>query len=89
MANEISWLMATLILFVSAIVHHFSLRYMAGDRNYRRYFLFLSLITISTLFMVASDNAVILISFWSLSNTILVLLMMHKFQWAAAKNSGF
>lgn len=87
-ANEISWLMATLILFVSAIVHHFSLRYMAGDRNYRGYFLFLSLITISTLLMVASDNIVMLISFWSLSNLLLVLLMMHKFQWVAAKNSG-
>lgn len=87
-ANEISWLMATLILFVSAIVHHFSLRYMAGDRNYRRYFLFLSLITISTLLMVASDNIIILVFFWSLSNLILVLLMIHKFQWAAAKNSG-
>jgi len=88
LANEISWLMATLILFVSAIVHHFSLRYMAGDRNYHRYFLFLSSITISTLLLVASDHIVVLISFWSLSNLILVLLMMHKFQWAAAKNSG-
>jgi NAD(P)H-quinone oxidoreductase subunit 5 len=87
-ANEISWLMATLILFISASVHHFSLGYMAGDRNYRRYFLFLSLVTISTLLMVVSDNIVILISFWSLSNLLLVLLMMHKFQWAAAKNSG-
>ncbi len=87
-ANEISWLMAVLILFVSAIVHHFSLCYMAGDRHYRRYFLFLSLITVSTLLMVASDNIVILISFWSLSNLLLVLLMMHKLQWIAAKNSG-
>jgi NAD(P)H-quinone oxidoreductase subunit 5 len=87
-ANEISWLMATLILFVSAIVHHFSLRYMAGDRNYRRYFLFLSLITVSTLLMVTSDNIVVLIAFWMLSNLILVLLMLHKFQWVAAKNSG-
>jgi NAD(P)H-quinone oxidoreductase subunit 5 len=87
-ANEISWLMATLILFVSAIVHHFSLRYMAGDRNYSRYYVFLSLITVSILLMVASDNIVNLISFWSLSNLILVLLMMHKCEWAAAKNSG-
>jgi len=87
-ANEISWLMATLILFVSAIVHHFSLRYMAGDRHYRRYFLFLSLITISTLLTVASDHSVILILSWSLSNLILALLMMHKFAWTAAKNSG-
>ena len=86
--NEISWLMATLILFVSGIVHHFSLSYMSGDRNYRRYFLYLSLITISTLLMVAADNIVILISFWALSNLILVLMMMHKLQWEAAKNSG-
>lgn len=87
-ANEISWLMATLILFVSAIVHHFSLCYMAGDRNYRSYFLLLGLITASTLLMVSSDNIFILISFWSLSNLLLVLLMMHKFQWSAAKHSG-
>lgn len=87
-ANEMSWLMATLVLFVSAIVHHFSLRYMAGDRNYRRYFLFLTLITITTLLTVASDNIVLLISFWLLSNLLLALLMIHKFQWAAAKNSG-
>lgn len=87
-ANEISWLMATLILFVSGIVHQFSLRFMEGDRNYRRYFLFLSLITISTLFLVASDNIILLILFWFLSNLTLVLLMMHKFQWEAAKNSG-
>lgn len=87
-ANEISWLMATLILFISAIVHHFSLHYMAGDRNYRRYFLSLHLITISTLLMVASDNIIILISFWALSNLLLVLLMMHKFHWEGAKQSG-
>ncbi|PJD94880.1 MAG: proton-conducting membrane transporter [Parachlamydia sp.] len=87
-ANEISWLMGTVILFISAIVHHFSLRYMEGDRNYRRYFLFLNLITISTFLMVAADNIVILISFWVISNGILVVLMTHKFQWAAAKNSG-
>jgi NAD(P)H-quinone oxidoreductase subunit 5 len=88
LANEISWLMATLILFVSAIVHHFSLRYMAGDRNFRRYFLFLGLVTISTLLLVASDHLVLLILFWSFSNLMLVLLMMHKIQWTAAKNSG-
>lgn len=87
-ANEISWLIASLVLFISAIVHNFSLRYMAGDRHYRRYFLFLSLVTVSTLLMVASDNVVSLISFWLISNLMLVLLMIHKFQWKAAKNSG-
>lgn len=88
LVNEVTWLMATLILFISSIVHHFSIRYMAGDRIYRRYFLLLSLVTVSTLLLVASDNIVILISFWLLSNLLLVLLMMHKFQWAAAKNAS-
>ncbi len=87
-ANEISWLIATLILFVSGIVHYFSIRYMAGDRNYRRYFLLLNLITICTLLMAASDNTVLLIIFWFLSNLVLVSLMMHKVQWESAKYSG-
>jgi len=88
MPNELSWLMATLILFVSGVVHHFSLRYMAGDRQYRGYFLNLSTLTITTLLMVAADNVFILAALWCVSNAILVLLMIHKFQWQAAKNSG-
>lgn len=88
-ANEISWLMATLILFVSAVVHTFSRCYMAGDRHYRRFFLLLNLVTISTLLMVAADNVIYLMFFWTLSNLMLVLLMIHKSEWSAAKNSGW
>lgn len=87
-ANETSWLMSTLILFVSGIVHFFSIRYLAGDRNYHRYFLLLTSITISALLMVISDNIISFISFWFMSNLILVLLMIHKSNWNAAKNSG-
>lgn len=87
-ANEISWLMASLILFVSGVVHLFSLRYLDGDRNYHRYFISLSLITVSTLLMMASDNILFLVMFWMFSNMILVLLMIHKWEWSAAKNSG-
>jgi NAD(P)H-quinone oxidoreductase subunit 5 len=86
--NEISWIMATLILFVSAIVHHFSLSYLSGDRKYSYYFLSLTSLTLSTLLMVASDNIALLISFWLTSNLLLVLLMIHKFDWLAAKHSG-
>lgn len=88
LANEISWLVATLILFISAIVHRFSIYYMAGDRIFRRYFLLLSLITITTLMMVIADHLVLLILFLMASNMILVLLMMHKSNWSAAKSSG-
>lgn len=88
LANEISWLMATLILFISAIVHQFSISYLAGDKNYRTYFLCLTMVTISTLLMAASDNIILLVLFWTVSNQILVVLMIHKAQWAPAKNAG-
>lgn len=87
-ANEIAWVMATLILFISAVVHQFSIRYMAGDRQYRRYFLLLTSITISALLMVAADNAILLVIVWGISNGLLALLMMHKSQWMAAKQSA-
>ncbi len=86
--NEISWIASTLILFVSGIVHHFSQRYISGDRLYGKYFSLLGLVTISTLFMVACDHLLLILLFWTVSNSTLVLLMIHKYEWAAAKHSG-
>ena len=87
-ADGLSLLMSTLILFVSFIVHQFSRRYMAGDRNYRPYFLKLTLLTSSAITMVFADNLLLLWMAWSCSNLLLVSLMTHKGEWTAAKNSG-
>lgn len=86
--DNLSWLMAVLILGVSGIVHHFSLRYMAGDRLYHRYFINLSLITSTALLMVSSDHLLGLLAGWGLSNILLTRLMIHKSDWAAAYQSG-
>lgn len=82
-------LLSTLILFVSFIVHRFSIRYMAGDRCYRRYFFILSAITLSAMFWVLVDNIFLFWMGWSLSNIFLVILMIHKGEWEAAKHSGY
>lgn len=87
-SDTLSWLMAVLISGVSGIVHHFSLRYMAGDRIYHRYFITLSLITSTALLMVSSDHLLGLLAGWGLSNVLLVRLMVHKSDWAAAYQSG-
>jgi NAD(P)H-quinone oxidoreductase subunit 5 len=87
-ADGLSLLMSTLILFVSFIVHQFSRRYMAGDRNYRPYFLKLTLLTSSAITMVFADNLLLLWMAWSCSNLLLVSLMTHKGEWTAAKHSG-
>ena len=77
-----------LIFFVSAIIHQFSRRYLAGDSVYRRYFLSLSAITLSASIMVCADNLLLLWAAWTASNCLLISLMVHKRTWQAAKNSG-
>lgn len=87
--NTLSLVVSCLVLLVSFIVHCFSFRYMDGDRLYKRFFLLLSLLTLTALVMVLADNLFLFWGAWSASNLVLVLLMVHKKEWRAAKNSGF
>ncbi|KTC83814.1 proton-conducting transporter membrane subunit [Legionella brunensis] len=86
--NGLSLLLCSLVLLVSFVVHRFSLRYMHGDRLYRRFFLLLSVLTLTALLMVLADNLFLFWGAWSFSNLFLVLLMVHKKEWMASKNSG-
>lgn len=87
--NSLNLLLSSLILFVSFIVHRFSLRYMDGDRLYRSFFFLLSSITLSALLMVLADHLFLFWLSWSVSNAILIFLMVHKRQWSASRNSGW
>ena len=80
--------LALLITFVSAVVHSYSIRYMAGDRLYNRYFLFLFLITIAAYLMVTTDQIWMLGLGWIMSNILLIVLMLHKSEWKAAKQAA-
>ncbi len=86
--NALSLLLCSLALLVSFIVHRFSLRYMDGDRLFKRFFLLLSALTFSVLLMVLADNLFLFWGSWSVSNVFLVLLMVHKKEWAASRNAG-
>ncbi|APF02100.1 TPA: proton-conducting transporter membrane subunit [Legionella pneumophila] len=86
--STLSLLLTTLILFISFIIHRFSIRYMHGDKSYRRYFFNLSAITSTTMVMALADNFLLFWLAWSVSNLLLINLMIHKSQWKAAYNSG-
>lgn len=88
MEDSLSWIIATLILFVSAIIHSFSIRYMAGDSNYRKFFMLLTLITISSILLAFADDMRIFFISWIAGNLLLVMLMIHKEKWEAARQSG-
>jgi NAD(P)H-quinone oxidoreductase subunit 5 len=61
---------------------------MDGDRLYWRYFCNLSAITLSVVVMVLADNLFLFWFSWTLSNLLLIVLMVHKSEWTAARNSG-
>lgn len=86
--DGLGFLMTSLIFFVSTVVHQFSIRYMAGDQNYKSYYYKLSLITASAVIMALADQAILFFTAWSISNSLLILLMIHKQKWTAATNSG-
>lgn len=86
--NYTNLIFANLILLVSSIIHKFSIRYMYGDKNYQGFYYNLFLLTLSLLCFVTSDNLVALIATWAAANIFLVLLMMHKQEWIAAKNAA-
>ena len=86
--DSLGFLMTSLICFVSTVVHHFSIRYMLGDTNYKSYFYKLSLITSSASIMALADNILLFFAAWCFSNLLLISLMIHKQKWDAAANSG-
>ncbi len=78
----------TLVLFVGSVVTVYAGTYMQGDRRYKSFMILLCLLIISVMMMAAADNLPLLLATWTLSNFLLVKLMIHKPEWQAAKNSG-
>lgn len=87
--NSFTVLLCNLILLISFVVHRFSLRYMYGDRLYRRFFSLLTTLTLVALIMATANQLFLFLAAWTLTNLLLVLLMIHKKEWRAAKYSGW
>ncbi|MCW5909953.1 MAG: NADH-quinone oxidoreductase subunit L [Cyclobacteriaceae bacterium] len=76
-STPVTRLMATVVLFVSAMVHIFSIGYMAGEKNTGRYFGFLGLFTFAMLGLVWSANLLITFCFWELVGFCSYRLIAH------------
>src|SRR6476620_73504 len=59
-------LMMTVVSVISFLVHLYSVGYMAGDDNPRKYFGMLGLFTFAMQGIVLSDNLLVLFIFWEL-----------------------
>ncbi len=86
--NAATYLLTTVISFISLIIQAYSLRHFDGHHRQRltvRYFLAL---TLSLLIFVSADHMLILVASLGVSNVLLARLVTHQPSWQAARTSG-
>ena len=69
--------MGVLIAGISLIVHVYSVRYMAEEAGYARFFALLDLMTAALLVMVAAGDLVTLVVSWHVIGVLLYFLLAH------------
>jgi NADH-quinone oxidoreductase subunit L len=90
--DKLSKVMLLVVTVVGALVHIYSLAYMADDEGKSRYFAGLSLFMFSMLGIVLANNFVMMFIFWELVGVSSFILIGHWFSKdsaAAAANKAF
>jgi NADH-quinone oxidoreductase subunit L len=87
--DPLAIVMALTVGGISLVVHIYSLRYMAEERGYARFFVLLDLMTAAILLMVAAADLVGLIVAWHLVGVLLYSLLVHDWRRPAARRYGF
>ena len=75
LCDPLSSLMGVVIAGISLLVHIYSVRYMAEERGYARFFILLDLMTAALLVMVYAGDLVTLLVVWHLIGVLLDVLL--------------
>lgn len=86
--DPLSTIMVLLVLVTGLTVGLFSRRYLAGDDQYKPFFVRFTLLIISLCLMVSTNEVWVLWGACVFNLYLLVRLMIHKASWSAALNSG-
>lgn len=82
--DRLSVTMTMIVLFVSLMVHIYTIGYMAEDPGYTRFFSYVSLFTFSMLMLVLADNFLLLFFGWEGVGLVSYLLIGFWFKREAA-----
>jgi NADH-quinone oxidoreductase subunit L len=85
--DHLSMTMSVIVLFVSLMVHIYTVGYMADDPGYTRFFSYVSLFTFSMLILVLADNFLLLFFGWEGVGLVSYLLIGFWFNKESA-NAG-
>jgi NADH-quinone oxidoreductase subunit L len=86
--DSLSKLMLCVVTGVGSLIHIFSLGYMKEDRDFSRYFAFLSLFIFSMLGIVLANNFVMMFIFWELVGVSSYLLIGFWFEKPSAADAA-
>lgn len=90
--DSLAWLMVFFVLAIGFIIQRFSVRYLLGDRAYRKYFTLFTLTTGAASMAWLSADLRLMVLFWGATLTGLTLLIRLNHEWKvvseAAKVSG-
>ena len=86
--DKLSKLMLCVVTGVGSLIHIFSLGYMKDDKDFSRYFGFLSLFIFSMLGIVLADNFVMMFIFWELVGVSSYLLIGFWFEKPSAADAA-
>ncbi|SEA20685.1 NADH-quinone oxidoreductase subunit L [Thiothrix caldifontis] len=87
--DPLSLLMAFVIATISLIVRVYSLRYMAEESGYVRFFILLDLMVATLLVMVAAGDLITLLVAWHLIGVLLYFLLGQDMRSQSAHRYGF
>src|ERR687888_2148502 len=88
LVDPLSMFMALVVTGVSALIHLYSVAYLAGDRGYARFFAYLNFFVFSMLVLVLAGNFLLLIVGWAFVGAASYLLISFWYRRTTATYAG-
>ena len=86
--DSLAWLLAFFVLFMGLIIQRFSVRYLMGDRSYRKYFTLFTFTTAAASIAWLSDDLRLMVVCWGITLIGLTLLIRLNSSWKVANEAA-
>ena len=86
--DTLAWLMAFFVLLIGLIIQRFSVRYLMGDRSYRKYFMLFTFTTGVASIAWLSGDLRLMVLFWGATLVGLTLLIRLNRGWKVASEAA-
>ncbi|MBL5766373.1 NADH-quinone oxidoreductase subunit L [Heyndrickxia sporothermodurans] len=86
--DTLAWLMVFFVLAIGLIVQRFSIRYLMGDRSYRKYFTLFTFTTAAAAITWLSADLRLMVLSWGATLTGLILLIRLNSGWKVASEAS-